>query len=856
MNLVVAQNNVGLTSTRNGVIKGWTQQDEPDNAQDNGQGGYGPCIAPSSLVNNYNLIRSADSSRPVFLNFGRGVADIDWIGRGVCTGDTSYYPQASQAGDILSFDIYPAVDYDGQLELVAQGVQNLVNWSGGNKIIWNFIETTHINNPSRRPTAAEIKAEVWMSIIHGSKGINYFVHEWEPSFREDGIFRYPEIVSGVTAINSEISSLAPVLNSPNVTQGTQASAGQTIATMRKSYGGDVYLFTVSLGSAPTNATFSLSNLPPNPVAEGIGEGRNITINSGQFQDSFAAYGVHLYRIRTSATQTPTPTPAGPTATPTRTPTPSATATATRTPTRTATPTSTAVNQIPTATPTAVPTQSQTPPATQSCSSISQYGITWTFGSSYVCGQYITGDWWIKPNTPGGTVRVTNISPAPDCVSGRNGTMINPRFSDQQGYHEGEYVHFDSSLCHAPPIDLRSDDSMISVQSWSGAAPGSVNAPNKSYVASAAVLTVVGAVPNSDSFRPPYVHAANGVTFPLQFNFYQVDLNLLPDLPPVPDTPILADTEKCRNMQPGTDGYRGPWIEHVEGWFREYTMPALNQPKYGREISSCISEMALQLMLDYTDAQKWGSAVKLIQFGIDIYAGLLDGASYQADAGIFHGYKFPVLLAGVLLNHEGMKGIGQTHYSYNSGENTRHIFAEDGHTYYYNDPNLHAATNPDTQNECSTPGSGNCVALRDNRGKVGAYAGGSGDVALWRIREGAQYGTIEAHEHLSVSQWSTNDTLQLKSEDYRRCCSSADWGGYALAARLIKDYQGISIIALWNHPAFFDYVDRWMTQNDSGFITAVTQRFNKTYSGGAVQRGNPSADLSNFQDEMWLAYRNY
>ena len=40
-----------------------------------------------------------------------------------------------------------------------------------------------------------------MSIIHGSMGIMYFVHEWEPSFREDGSFRYPEIVQGVREIN-------------------------------------------------------------------------------------------------------------------------------------------------------------------------------------------------------------------------------------------------------------------------------------------------------------------------------------------------------------------------------------------------------------------------------------------------------------------------------------------------------------------------------------------------------------------------------------------------------------------------------------------------------------------------------
>jgi hypothetical protein len=49
--------------------------DEPDNAQAEGSG-YGPCIDPSVIVAQYNTWHNADPTRPVFLSFGQGVAEV------------------------------------------------------------------------------------------------------------------------------------------------------------------------------------------------------------------------------------------------------------------------------------------------------------------------------------------------------------------------------------------------------------------------------------------------------------------------------------------------------------------------------------------------------------------------------------------------------------------------------------------------------------------------------------------------------------------------------------------------------------------------------------------------------------
>jgi hypothetical protein len=46
--------------------------DEPDNAQPKSGGGYGPPIAPETVVERYRKMRDADPSRLVLLNLGQG----------------------------------------------------------------------------------------------------------------------------------------------------------------------------------------------------------------------------------------------------------------------------------------------------------------------------------------------------------------------------------------------------------------------------------------------------------------------------------------------------------------------------------------------------------------------------------------------------------------------------------------------------------------------------------------------------------------------------------------------------------------------------------------------------------------
>lgn len=297
MPLIANQNSIGLTSTQNRWIEGWDMPDEPDNRRPNQWG----CLPAKQIVADYAAIRAKDTTRPVFLNFGRGVSDITWLGRGTCTGDTSYYRLAIRGGDIISFDIYPVASYNGRLELVARGVENLKRWArqaGGKHVIWNFIEGTAINGGAV-PTYTQLEAEVWMSLVHGSQGIVYFVHQFSPQFREDGIFNFPTVVHAVTAINSQITSLAPVLNSPTITHdvkvASSAPSAAPISMMEKRSAGYTYVFAVEMRNHTAAATFTIPKGQRGTVTV-LNENRKLSISKGRFQDHFDGYGVHLYRF--------------------------------------------------------------------------------------------------------------------------------------------------------------------------------------------------------------------------------------------------------------------------------------------------------------------------------------------------------------------------------------------------------------------------------------------------------------------------------------------------------------------------------------------------------------------------------
>jgi hypothetical protein len=314
MKAICSQNSVGLNSANRDVIIGWAQQDEPDNAQWNATTqSYDPPILPSEIVSRYNTMKANDGTRPIFLNLGQGVAWDGWWGRGTRTNHPEDYPQYLQGCDIASFDIYPfasstASNYapvKNKPWVIPYGVDRLINWKQGTQtdVVWNFVECTNIHGYGKA-TPVQVKAEVWMSLIHGSMGILYFVHQIDP-FVEAGLLADPAMTAAVTDINNQIHSLAPVLNSPTVVGGATVGSSNPavpVDVIVKLFNGATYLFAVGMRDGTTTATFDVADLGGSAQAEVLGESRVIALTNGSFQDTFTPYAVHLYRIVETAAQ--------------------------------------------------------------------------------------------------------------------------------------------------------------------------------------------------------------------------------------------------------------------------------------------------------------------------------------------------------------------------------------------------------------------------------------------------------------------------------------------------------------------------------------------------------------------------
>jgi hypothetical protein len=307
MPVICSHNRYGRAHEDEPIIVGWMHGDEPDNAQPvrdpkTKKQTYGPPIPPPKIVSDYQALRSADASRPILLNLGQGVANDQWKGRGPA-GRLEDYHTYVKGGDIVSFDVYPVAGLEGdgtdRLWYVAKGVDRLVKWTEGKKLVWNCIEAARIDNVKAKVSPHQLRAEVWMALVHGSKGLIYFVHQFKPRSNDHALLDDPELLPAVTAVNAQIRALAPVLNGPTLADGgtvKSSVADVPIDLMVKRHAGATYAFAVGMRNAAAQGSFTLADLPGRRTAEVLGEGRRIDVVDGKFEDKFAPYDVHLYRI--------------------------------------------------------------------------------------------------------------------------------------------------------------------------------------------------------------------------------------------------------------------------------------------------------------------------------------------------------------------------------------------------------------------------------------------------------------------------------------------------------------------------------------------------------------------------------
>ncbi len=397
------------------------------------------------------------------------------------------------------------------------------------------------------------------------------------------------------------------------------------------------------------------------------------------------------------------------------------------------------------------------------SSVSQFGITWSFAQPCLTGQFCNGDYWVV-----GPVSIVEITPHSQDVGGRiiNGSMVNPVtvVNGEHGYdsalfhpyEDGRYhpeLNVATGISQATPLVLDHDKSLISVVSYMGASP----AANGSFsqLSTAAVLTVLAAAPPEGAFRPAYA----GTDKTVHFTEADLDYGTLGNLPPATGMPDLAQT---------TAAFERVWLDHMSGWTSRYMHPIDNMPDYGRDFTSLYGTGVLTLQTNLTTAQKRLLLIRTVQIGIDFFGNVQAGAFWQGVGGQGSGRKFPIVFAGAVLHDPAMQAIGATNpsgYYGPNNPNNRSSFGEDCQTFYV---------------EQTAPGEFNWGFGGYNATYVGL----------------PEWGNRHTHE-------TNQDNAQWGGDPYRRCCTANAWVGQTLSARVM------GLQTIWAHPSYFDYMDRYM-----------------------------------------------
>jgi len=420
--------------------------------------------------------------------------------------------------------------------------------------------------------------------------------------------------------------------------------------------------------------------------------------------------------------------------------------------------------------------------------LSQWGITWYFDRSYPTGHFVNGDWWVK-----GPVTIVRVDPAPTDSPARNGSMVNP-VPGTQGYDD-RIGFYDKTARVRFPLKLGPNSSLVSTisldaEDYNGGVKdlrGKTISSAHVKLRTAAVLTVLAKELAEESLRPPYC----GNEKPL-YETRVLNWQLLPDLEPVAATPKPDYHLRA---------FERVWLTHIRDWQCRLLHPSENMPNYYRDISQLYSEAAILVSTRIRPEARVLLVARLLQNGVDQYGVVTHG---YGDSAV---NKFPILFAGVMLDAPEIYYTFLAHAS-------RTPFREDWQTYYPKD----------AQSQIQST-------------KVPKGQGWTGAKVLWRQDPGDM-----EHEHLHPSEWYLVPSGGGgKRETYRHGTTSKTWVGMALIAKLMN------LELLWDHPAFFDYVDRWM---DAADFTSYEKTIQLYYPAFRSQHGSAGSE---FVQKTWERY---
>jgi len=457
-------------------------------------------------------------------------------------------------------------------------------------------------------------------------------------------------------------------------------------------------------------------------------------------------------------------------------------------------------------------------------SVSQHGITWSFDRPARVGQFVNGDYYVV-----GPVTIVMIDPKPlwgDEVTDqidkgsvnesdypgqqcRNGSSLNPVATGIKAGFDSRMAsnRYDPDRVSHLPIAMKPGDALVSTVSRPTAALTKFSGQHVDPLQVAAVLCCVAEPLPADAFRPSYCDSANSKIYLAR----DLRRDLLLRLPRAEGAPDSLDRWVAQ--------FQKVWLDIAQWGF---AAPVENLPHYGQQFTERISEASLLLLSDYPPEEKERLLINFTQVGIDFWGLVRAGHSWPAHGGLNSGRKWPIIFAGLMLSDDDMLHMERGYPDVRFHEDDQTAFGPvtyRGETF-----------------QTSFSGSraifmGHSPYLMDSMGNH--WERGWGLVDVYDPRD-----------------WPVPGRL-TSSEGYRRANTSACWVGEALAARLMHAEKH------WNHDAFFAYVDRWMTEDDTPINVALKESGRADYTGKKLGEFGRHGFVHGpaWVKGMWIKYRN-
>ncbi len=194
----------------------------------------------------------------------------------------SIYPGFIDRVEMVGFDLYPLQNWcrKDALAAVYDAQRELVRLAAG-KPTFQWIEAGQMEFClGLEPSPALVRAETWLAIAGGARGIGWFPSYWKP-----------EVAAEIGRLSREIASLAPALLGPEVP--VVVDRRSPVKAGARAHHGAVYVIAANASFARVSARLAVPGLRASRMRV-LGDDRTVRVVDGVIRDSFRGLQARVY----------------------------------------------------------------------------------------------------------------------------------------------------------------------------------------------------------------------------------------------------------------------------------------------------------------------------------------------------------------------------------------------------------------------------------------------------------------------------------------------------------------------------------------------------------------------------------